>query len=909
MRGERDRPVRRLFRLGLHAPAPDEATEWEIEHHLAEVTDRLVEEGWSPEAAAREAERRFGAVPRHRARLSRMERRRTAMARTGGFLVAAGETLWAGVRCLRRQPGLTAAVVAVLGLGVGANAAMFTVLDRIFFQPPAHVVDADAVRRVVVARPGRDGMSVSSSHADYQDLETVAGIEAVATYAPQEVTRGRGEEATRLRAVIASHTLFPLLGVKPELGRFYGPDDDRVGAPPVVVVSHEYWKRALGGDPEVLGTTLDLAGEPFTVVGVAPRGFTGPDLAPVDAWLPLLTGGVVVQGWDQWIGGRNFYWLRIVVRLAPGAAPAAVEKEATARYLNARAKQVAKGFAATIRLEPLVLARSDMATSESKVARWLGGVSLLLLLIVCANVTNLLLARGTRRRREVAVRLALGVSRRRLVAGAVLEMLLLGTLGAAAALAVALWGGAAIRRLLLPGVLFPVALGGRVVAFTLALALVAGALAGIGPALQAARLDLVGDMGLGTRGAVGRSRVRDALTVGQGALSVLLLVGAGLFVRSVGRVHDLDLGLDVDRVVQGTLELSGANVVPVLPADPDQLREQAREQNALYARAMDAVGALPGVERAAAGAVPFQWAFGSDLKVPGWDSLPSLPGGGPYYYDVTPGYAATVGLKVLRGRPLAATDDAAAPSVALVSETMAATLWPGDDALGRCLLVGGDDAKGCTTVVGVVEDASRGELEDPPFMAYYLPVAQREGNQLRAIFVRAAPGTDAATLVGPVARTLRTLDPRIRFADVQTLRSALDPQARSWRLGAALFSAFGLLALLVSSIGLYGLLAFHVAQRTRELGIRSALGAARRRLMGDVVGAGARLTLLGVAAGLAAALALGRFAEPLLFQESPRDPVVLAGVALTLLVVGILASLLPGVRATRVDPMEALRTE
>ena len=901
-------PVRRLFRLGIGRPRPRDAVDWEIEHHLAEQTDRLVAEGWAPDEAAREARRRFGRMRAYRKRLERIERRRAWMRRGAEWTVAAGESLVASLRSLLRQPALSAGIVLTLGVGIGANAAMFTILDRLFFEPPTHVRDADAVRAVLIERSslGRTFASRSMAHPDVTDLEAHSALTAYAAYSPAERTLGAGDDASKVRVVTASYTLFPLLGVTPQLGRFYGREDDRLGAPPVAVVSHEYWTRALGGTPDALGRELRLGGTMFTVVGVAPRGFTGAELAAVDVWLPLLTGGMGGREGDEWVDNRGWFWLRAVVRLGDGVNVAAAEEEATRLHRSGRQEDIARGgydAGARVRLDPLVTARGPEASAESKVALWLGGVSLLLLVIVCANVANLLLARGMRRQREDAVKLALGVSRSRLVAHTMLETVLLGLAGSALALGIAYWGGAVVQRVLLPGIFFPDPLGFRLAAFTVGLAVFAGVLAGLAPALRATRLDLARDLAEGARGSARRSRLRDLLTVAQAALSVVLLVGAGLFVRSLEQVRSLDLGLDVDRIALATLEFED-DLASGLTSYGRQATE-AQEFNALYARALERVRRVPGVELAAGTASPFGWSFATGLSVPGWDSLPDLPGGGPYFHVVTPGYFETAGLQVTAGRPMQESDGPADAPVAWVSKTMAETLWPTESPLGRCLIVDEDDA--CTTVAGVVEDASRGSLEEERHMAFYLPVAQRQSRRLNGLYIRAAD--DARAVAASVAATLRGFDPRVRFVEVETLREALDPQTRSWKLGASLFTLFGFLALLVAGIGLYGLLAFHVAQRRRELGIRSALGAAGARLLGAVVGEGARLTLGGVALGLVLVLALGRFAEPLLFRVSPRDPLVLALVAAALVGTGLVASLLPGMRATRADPMDALRAE
>jgi predicted permease len=375
-------------------------------------------------------------------------------------------------------------------------------------------------------------------------------------------------------------------------------------------------------------------------------------------------------------------------------------------------------------------------------------------------------------------------------------------------------------------------------------------------------------------------------------MSVVLLVGAGLFVRSLGELKSLDLGVDVDHLLLAQLEL--------VRSDLDDA-----EQAALYQEAGRVTQRVPGVASTAAVNVPFQWASATNLRVPGLDSLPRLPGGGPYYFPVTPSYFETVGVGIVRGRGIEASDVEGGERVAVVSQTMARSIWPDADALGQCLLFG-RDAVECTLVVGVAEDAARGGYQDAPFMAYYLPLTQVT-MPARALYVRV--DGDAEHFVAEVATALRGFSPEVRFVDVRDVRAMLEPQARAWTLGAMMFSVFGLLALTLAAIGLYSVLAFDVAQRTRELGIRTALGAERARLLRGVVGHGTRLAVTGVLTGLAVAYAAAPYAAELLFEVSPRDPAVIVAVAATLLLVGVVASLVPGFRATRVDPMVALQTE
>ncbi len=879
----------------LPPPEPDAAAALEVEHHLAELTDRLVQGGLAPDEARREAERRFGDPARYRAALERDERRRSRTTKRAEWWRTFSGGVGRAVRSLRRNPGFSTVVVLTLALGIGANAVMFGVLNRLLLEPPADIANPGAVRRVAV-EDEYPGMGLVkgpiSTYLDYRAQKKVRAFHGVAAYSYiQPMTLGSGPDASRVRVEMVTWSFFPLLSVRAERGRFFAESEDRDGATPTAVVSNEYWRSRMGSDPDVIGKTLELAGHDYTVVGVAPPGFTGVDLEPVDVWLPLVTAGVLEYG-DGFLHNRDQGWLNAVVRLAPGAHARMAAEEATAAYRNSR--HVGSGTYPRVALEPLIAARGSNIAGESKVALWLGGVSLLVLLIACANVANLLLARGTRRRREVAVCLALGVGRARLATSMVVESMLLALLGGGVALLLALWGGGVMRRTLLPGVLFPLsAVSGRILVFVLAAAVVAGLLAGVGPAVRATRADLVGDLAMGAgTGSARRSWTRATLTVVQAALSVVLLVGAGLFVRSVSAVRHADLGLAVHRLVLATFDFDTRAMTP-------------SEGNQVYEEAIARIRKVPGVAAVAGTETPLGFAMATSLKVPGLDSIPQLPGGGPYYVDVTPGYFHTVGLKVTLGRAFWETDDAGAEPVAIVSELMARTLWPDGNPIGRCLLIG--DSKGCTTVVGVAENAHRWGLQEEAALTYYRPIAQRKDARINGLYLRTSG--DPARLAAKVAPMLRVLDPRVRYASVEPLQDKLDPEERSWNLGAAMFTVFGLLALLMAAVGLYGVLAFDVAQRTRELGIRAALGAERVRLLRSVVLDGLRMAGLGVAVGLGVALVAAPYVKGLLFKESPRDPYVLAVVAAVLLLVALAASFVPALRATRVDPMEALRTE
>ena len=537
--------------------------------------------------------------------------------------------------------------------------------------------------------------------------------------------------------------------------------------------------------------------------------------------------------------------------------------------------------------------RGPNESSEAKVATWITGVALVVWLIACANVANLLLARALGRRREIAVRLALGVSRGRLAAQLLIESLLLATLGGAAGMLVAQWGGAVLRAELLSNTSgATVVTDPRTLLFAGLAALLAGLLTGLAPIFQTGRADLTRDLKAGTReGAVHRSRTRVALLLLQGALSVVLLVGAGLFVRSLRNVQQVHLGYDPDSVLVVNMQMRGVQL-------------DSAHNVALLLRLLEEAQAMPGVAHASRQiTMPFWSMWNTDLHVAGIDSVERL---GEFDLNaVSTDYFATMGTQLLRGRGITDQDVAGAPRVMVVSDAMARVLWPGREPLGECVRVGADTAP-CTTVVGVAENIKSQSLSDDPGFFYYLSSAQSNPD-MGGLFVRVrgyAPRSGEA-----IRRRLQPLMPGPSYVTVTPLTDVLGGQARSWRLGATMFTVFGLLALVLAAIGLYSVIAYNVAQRTHELGVRVALGAQVPDLVRLVLVEGMRLALVGVLLGAAIALIVGRWVQPLLFAVSPRDPVVFGAVAVVLLGIAALASVIPARRAGRVDPLQALRTE
>jgi predicted permease len=426
------------------------------------------------------------------------------------------------------------------------------------------------------------------------------------------------------------------------------------------------------------------------------------------------------------------------------------------------------------------------------------------------------------------------------------------------------------------------------------------------PALRATRQDLAGMLGSGRREGGGRTaRMRTALTVLQAALSVVLLVGAGLFVRSLANVRGLHLGLEPDRVLNVTAAWPRLSV-----AAPEAREAQRQRERDFYARALERARSLPGVDHAAlAVGTPFNSAFGVDLRVPGWDSIPEMKGGGPYVSAITSGYFEASGTRLQAGRAFTPADRDGSEPVAIVNETMASMLWPGRSALGQCLHVNDqpDAPAPCSRVVGIVEDARRFGLREEPAMQYYIPLGQERGFGGTTLLVR--PRTRPERMMAVLRRELIALDASLQFLGVETLQESIDPQVRPWRLGATMFSLFGALALAVAAIGLYSVIAYSVASRTHELGVRMALGAGTAQVIRMVVRQGAAMALGGVAIGLLLAFASSRRLESVLFDASPRDLGVFAIVALAAVVVAVLASLIPAIRAARIDPVTAFRVE
>jgi putative ABC transport system permease protein len=812
------------------------------------------------------------------------------------------------LRGLRRSPGFTAAVVLTLGLGIGGNVAMFNVIDQLMFRPFPYLRDPSSVHRVYLRMPGRDRLLTRESfpYARYLDLQRwTTSFSQYAAFYPTTVAIGSGD-ASREHAIAAvSASFFDFFDARPTLGRFFVPADD---VPPkganVAILAHAFWQSEFGGR-DVLGQQLQVDNLLCTIVGVAPPNFTGvaDGVAPA-VFIPITTYGGVQPGGSS-VGYWQRYqwdWTEMMVRRKPGVADAQANADLTQAYIRSRdaARAVHSWMPRTDAVRPLAIAGALKTAAgpypglEARTLVWVTGVSAVVLLIACANVANLLLARALRRRREIALRLTLGVSRRRLIAQSLTESFLLSAFGCAVGLAVAQWGGLVLRRLFLPpDTALDVLTDWRTLGIALGAAALAGLATGFAPVLLAPRDDLITTLKSGAReGTYQRSRLRSSLLVMQVVLSVVLLLGAGLFVRSLGQLRQVRLGYDVDPVLMVRWQRRGAEMT-------------AAERVAVRRRLVEAARAIPGVERAAvASNVPLQGTSTMPLFVPGIDSVPRL--GRFTYQTATSDYFEVMDTRILRGRSFTDADVKTAPRVTVVSAAMAETLWPGQDALGRCMRIGADSMP-CTTVIGIAENAVHDPLKDQP-MRYYLPLEQwpAEGGSL-VVVLRMRDRPEAAA--ERVRRALQSVMPGQQYVTAQPMADLLTGQRRSWHVGATMFVAFGVLALVVAAVGLYGVIAYTVGQRMHELGVRIALGAQRMDVLRLVMSQGVRVAVAGVAGGCALALAAASWIEPLLFRQPARDPVVFGVVGGIMVVVAIVASAIPAARATRADPNTVLRTD
>jgi len=901
---------------------PDAPIVDELAQHLGDLYQEGIDSGLDDDAAFARA---LAALPDRAETLSReiasatrtlkmaidarlFDRHDESLRRRAPLLADLARDVRYALRMLLRTPAFTAVIVVTLALGIGANAAIFSAVDAILLRD-APV--ADATRVVSLYTSNSDGQTPfsSSSYPDYVDLRDRGPLAGLAAYSSITLSHDARDGAEQITGEIVSGNYFAVLGVTPVLGRAFTADEDRVGIPVrVAVVSHGFWRRFLGSNPAAVGQDIRLNGAPYVVIGIAPNGFAGPILGRVaDVWVPMAlqaevrppSAGVRRQlGHANLLSVRGSRWLNLVGRLRRGASVRTAQEEATAA-ISLLGRQLAAEYPDSNGRRLFTLVRlgegPGVRTSSRPMLAMLAAAVLLVLLIACANVASLLAARAVSRRREIAIRVAIGAGRGRLVRQVLTESLLLAVLGSAGALLVARGFTPLLYRFGIPDTV-TLSLDWRVFAFTLAAGLASGLLFGIAPALHGTRRDAVTSLrDEGGAVASGRRavRMRNAFVVVQVAMSLVLLVGAGLFLRTLRNAYGVDLGYRTEGVLLADVNLDVRGYSP----------ESGQE---LYKRILERLEVLPGVRGAAASRVPVLSgsARSGTISIDGRPLAADGSNGLLVRVNVTSDrYLDTLGIPIVAGRNFTASDTQGASRVAIVSRALAARLWPGQDPVGRHL----DAGSGGSTVVGVIGDAvyaSAIERDPPPF--YLVPLAQNYESGM-TLFVRTSG--DPIALLPSVRQAVRQIDPQLVVARPRTLADEFARSVGDERLMATLVGLFGGLALLLAAVGLYGVMAHATSQRRTEIGIRLALGARPSSVLWLIVTAGLRLIAIGAVLGAAAALFASRAVESQLFGIKPIDPITYLAVAIVLVAVGVAACAIPARRAMQIDPVRALRAD
>jgi predicted permease len=808
------------------------------------------------------------------------------------------------IRVLAKSPAFAAVAVLSLALGIGANTAIFSLLNALLLRP-IPVQDPSGLVSIFTTDQRNPG-NLPLSHLNYNDLrdqnQVLSGMSAF-TFA--QLNWSHNNAAEQVPAQVVAGDYFSLLGVVMTSGRGFAPDED-LKATPVAVVSHGFWERSLGSDPGIVGRTLTFNRQPFTIVGVAPKGFTGTLLGGgPSVWVPMPMHALAQPGFD-WYDQRRGLFLFAFGRLKPGVSPA--QASANMRTVFAQLEQAFptdnKGRSAGS--VPLLDARLNPngqgGAPVVQISLILMTVVALVLLIACANVANLLLARASRRRREIAVRLALGAERSRLVRQLLTESVVLSLAGGVLGILLSYWLLAALRSADLPlpiPVNDEITIDARVLAFTAALSVLTGVLFGLAPALQGSRPDVVPILknenvpsGAGRSGLASLFAMRQLLVVSQVALSLIALVAAGLFLRSLNDAHRIDPGFETRGVLVMTFNLGRDGYTP-------------ERGQVFYDRAIERASAQPGVVHGSvAGNAPLAGGLLRSVFPEGQDTT-TRDRVLVQVNSIGSGYFATLGIPLERGRDFASTDGPGAPLVVIVNETMAERFWPGQDALGKRFKFFGD--KEFSTVIGVARNSKYNAVAEEPIPFIYQPIKQNY-TPTATLHVRAAG--DAGGLTSAVRAAMREVDPTLSVFNVRTLEEQVSTSLAPLRINVVVLVSFGALALLLASIGLYGVASYSVSQRTREIGVRMALGAQRSSVLSLVLGRGLLVVGVGIALGLVSAIALASLVPPdLLPHTSTRDPLTLAGTSVVLAFVALVAIYIPALRATRIDPLVALRTE
>jgi len=862
--------------------------EEEIRSHLEMQIEEHERQGMSPEEARYAALRKFGGVEQVK---EKYRQRRSLPVVETTF-----QDLRYAARMLRKSPLFAAISILTLALGIGANTAIFSVVNAVLLRPLQY---PNAERIVAIQELNEKGSRIQVTAANFLDWRAESkSFEHLAAILARTANLSAADESERINLAMTSANFFQVFGLQPQMGRFFLPDEERAGHDPVAVLSYGLWQRHFGGDPSLVGRSIMLDGQPYTVVGVAPAGFQYPDRTEI--WIPPFQLVPTLGPQMDIQRARGFGFLSAVALLKPGVSVKQAHDEMTA--ITARLRQQYpetnnKRFDRVVSLQTHLVGESSMA-----LMLLLGAVALLLL-IACANVANLLLSRAAARHKEIAIRLALGATRLRLVRQLLVESVLLGLLSGMVGLLLGWWGVDLMRRLL--PVDFPraqdIGVDLRVLGFTLLVSLVTGIVFGLVPALQSTNPDVNESLKESVRGSTGgrsRNRVRSLLIVSEVALSLVLLIGAGLLFRSFLRLQAVELGFRPQNLLTFRLTPSGAN-----------FREDPQYIN-FYSQVAERVKTLPGVDAVGMiNTLPLMKGPTTAFRVEGRPLLTQDKWPGVNYRNVSPDYFRAVNATVLKGRSFDNRDNESAPLVVLVNQSLVRRDFAEEDPVGKKISFGGTRPDGQPIwfeIVGVVADVRSLELNSEPTPEIYTSYMQDPFAGMSFV-VRSQ--VEPESLIPAVREAVRQVDKAQPVAEVKKMEQIVSEAAAQPRFNSLLLGIFASIALLLAAAGIYGVMSYSVTQRTHEIGVRMALGAQTLDVLKLVVGQCLRLTLVGLALGLICAFALTRVMATLLYGVKPTDPWTFASGALLLTVVALLSCYFPARRATKVDPLVALRYE
>ena len=861
----------------------DQELDAEMAAHLEFAVEENIRRGMSSEEARRTAMVRFGGVQQ-----AREEHRET---RGLPWMDVLMQDLRFTFRTLRKDPGFTIIAILILGLGIGANVVVFSVVNTILLRPlPFH--DPERLVRIVEKDAGTNESAktyTADATQSYQQqnrsFQSVSGYFAFT--GPDNFKLVGNGQPVPVTGILVAENFFQTLGVNPFMGRLFRPEEFVQHAQPATLVSYAFWKRQLGGDPSIVGRTINLSGTSATVVGVLPETWDFGSVFSPGAKIDLFTPYIM----DDFRNDGND--LALVGRLKPGVTLAAAQREANEIFpqllFENKHPEYGKGYTAQLTgLKDYISGK----LRRSLIVLWCAVG--MILLIVCVNLSNLLLARGAARSKEYAMRSALGANRGRLVRQLLTESLVLSGAGAVLGLALAYAVTAYLAHqgsIALP-LMGSVRVDGKALAWTVLIAVAAGVLFGIAPSLRMSRNDLqeaLKDSGHGTSGGRKHERMRSVLVISEVALACVLLVGAGLLLRSFLRVLNVDLGFEPSRAAAISVDYdAGGN---------------AAKQAAIWQEVVRRASMLPGVEAAGiSDNLPMSRNRGWGIAAKGQEKPKDSDFIGVFVYIVSPGYLKAMGMRLMKGRDIRWEDLANNQNVIIINETVAKKLWPGQDPIGRTAIAGGQESQ----VIGVIANVRESSAEDNGGAQMYLPATKNFGPTGCYLVVRSK--LPPATLGTSVMRTLRERNPGQPATEFTPIQSLVDHAVSPRKFFVLLVSIFAGLGLFLASLGIYGVISYSVTRQTQEIGIRMALGATQARVQGEVIWKTLRLALIGIAVGTVASFAVSSLIASLLFGTAPRDPVTFTGMIVLLGLVALFAGYIPARRASRIDPMIALRT-